>query len=194
MPNLNYRIRLRDKGICIYCKDSVGQHIDHVIPRKHKGPTISANLVLSCIKCNLIKKGEMHETMIQIAFAHLKSVGENLSWIESSFIGVVDLLHIAATDKKRLRKIFEFPNRFKAFLKHGKHRSGSLSSLLPEHFYKPNEQFRRPVPERVVTPPETPMRANGKRRIKTYLKSKIRKGHYHPNTYTRYRRTHKRSQ
>jgi len=35
--------------------DALPFHIDHIIARKHRGPTDSANLALSCYNCNMHK-------------------------------------------------------------------------------------------------------------------------------------------
>lgn len=75
-------IRLRDGGICVYCENAVGQQIDHVLPVKHGGRGIRANLVLSCESCNRRKKAHLDEALIAKAFRHLLRVGEDLSWTE----------------------------------------------------------------------------------------------------------------
>lgn len=50
----------RGKGACEYCQlpqavSAIRFEIDHVIPRKHRGRTIAANLALSCFYCNSYK-------------------------------------------------------------------------------------------------------------------------------------------
>ena len=49
---------------CEYCllheDDSFAPHQpDHVISRKHEGPTVAANLALACIRCNARKGSDM---------------------------------------------------------------------------------------------------------------------------------------
>ena len=53
-------VRQRTGDRCEYCRmpreyDDRAFEIDHIISRKHKGPTISGNLALSCFRCNSFK-------------------------------------------------------------------------------------------------------------------------------------------
>lgn len=73
-------VRLRDGGVCIYCKDEVGQVIDHVLSKSFGGPTKSYNLVLACFSCNTKKRG-LNERYMALGFKHLLDVGESLAWI-----------------------------------------------------------------------------------------------------------------
>lgn len=58
----------RDQFTCQYCgimsKDLT---IDHVVPRRHGGPTVWENLVCSCRRCNM-KKGDkwLHQTSMKL--------------------------------------------------------------------------------------------------------------------------------
>jgi hypothetical protein len=50
----------RAQATCEYCHmpqefDRLGFEIDHIIPEKHGGPTVSDNLALSCFFCNRYK-------------------------------------------------------------------------------------------------------------------------------------------
>jgi hypothetical protein len=50
----------RAHGICEYClihqEDACFSfNIDHIVSRKQRGPTTSANLALSCLRCNVAK-------------------------------------------------------------------------------------------------------------------------------------------
>ena len=48
-------VYLRDRGICAYCRTTLSPRqatIDHLVPRSRGGPTIAANLTLSCEACN----------------------------------------------------------------------------------------------------------------------------------------------
>jgi hypothetical protein len=50
----------RAHGICEYClihqEDACFSfHIDHIVSRKQRGSTTSANLALSCLRCNVAK-------------------------------------------------------------------------------------------------------------------------------------------
>lgn len=50
----------RAHGICEYCLIHQADacfsfHIDHIVSRKQRGPTLSENLALSCLRCNVTK-------------------------------------------------------------------------------------------------------------------------------------------
>ncbi|HBJ86978.1 MAG TPA: HNH endonuclease [Verrucomicrobiales bacterium] len=50
----------RATGLCEYCLiHQSDAHltfpVDHIISRKHRGPTTAANLALSCLRCNVAK-------------------------------------------------------------------------------------------------------------------------------------------
>ena len=52
----------RAHGRCEYCRtpqaaDDAPFELDHIISRKHFGPTIAGNLCLSCYCCNSFKTG-----------------------------------------------------------------------------------------------------------------------------------------
>jgi hypothetical protein len=54
----------RAKGCCEYCRmpqaaDDAPFEIDHIIARKHDGPTIASNLCLSCYYCNSFKGSDI---------------------------------------------------------------------------------------------------------------------------------------
>ncbi len=58
------RIRQRAQERCEYCRlhqDDVplSHQIDHIIPRKHGGPTASPNLALACLECNRRKGADL---------------------------------------------------------------------------------------------------------------------------------------
>jgi len=53
-------VRERARGQCEYCRlpekwSSIPFEIDHIIARKHNGPTTEDNLALSCFYCNSAK-------------------------------------------------------------------------------------------------------------------------------------------
>ncbi len=57
---LDQMVRDRAGDRCEYCRlpqfgSRAPFEIDHVIPRKHHGPTVSGNLALSCVYCNSFK-------------------------------------------------------------------------------------------------------------------------------------------
>jgi hypothetical protein len=57
-------IRRRAAGRCEYCRlpqeaTHVPFEIDHIVPRKHKGPTIASNLAYTCFYCNKFKGSDI---------------------------------------------------------------------------------------------------------------------------------------
>ena len=57
---LTHRVWRRARGCCEYCLmpqryDDTPFELDHVIAKKHEGPTSGANLSLSCFYCNSFK-------------------------------------------------------------------------------------------------------------------------------------------
>jgi len=54
----------RAKGCCEYCHmpqafDDAPFEIDHIVARKHAGPTVAGNLCLSCFYCNSFKGSDL---------------------------------------------------------------------------------------------------------------------------------------
>lgn len=54
----------RAKSRCEYCQmpqafDNAPYEIDHIIARKHGGPTVARNLALSCFYCNSFKGSDV---------------------------------------------------------------------------------------------------------------------------------------
>lgn len=54
----------RAKNCCEYCRLSQNDHffnfhVDHIISEKHQGQTISDNLCLSCVTCNINKGSDI---------------------------------------------------------------------------------------------------------------------------------------
>jgi hypothetical protein len=54
----------RADGRCEYCQlsqefDDRAFEVDHVISRKHQGPTVAGNLALSCFRCNSFKGSDI---------------------------------------------------------------------------------------------------------------------------------------
>src|SRR4051812_3349071 len=57
---LEQQVRRRAGEMCEYCRMAAWLydqpfHIDHIISRKHGGPTRSENLALACLDCNAFK-------------------------------------------------------------------------------------------------------------------------------------------
>ncbi|MBI1901798.1 MAG: HNH endonuclease [Planctomycetia bacterium] len=58
--SLEQRVRRRAKDACEYCRMPQVFYrspiqVDHIIARKHGGPTVAANLAVACLHCNLHK-------------------------------------------------------------------------------------------------------------------------------------------
>lgn len=73
-------IRERDRGLCIYCGNP-GKVIDHVLPARFGGPTITANGALSCHECNYQKAGAISIGFLTYAFGHLLRSDEDMAWV-----------------------------------------------------------------------------------------------------------------
>ena len=61
---LRRRVRQRAQERCEYCllhQDDVAfsHHIDHILPRKHGGHTVSSNLAFACLECNRWKGSDL---------------------------------------------------------------------------------------------------------------------------------------
>lgn len=112
----------RDRGLCVYC-NTLGQHIDHVLPVKHGGKTRRNNLVLACAPCNHDKGCKLDIVYITKGFHHLLRVGESLAWVQESgdercsrLISTIDLpieSHVPEPSIRiyRIRK-YNFPGFF----------------------------------------------------------------------------------
>jgi len=76
---LKAEVRQRSRARCEYCQFPEASaelrfQVDHIIPQQHGGPTASANLAWSCLRCN-------------------KHKGPNLSGIDPATGQVVRLFH-----------------------------------------------------------------------------------------------------
>jgi 5-methylcytosine-specific restriction endonuclease McrA len=76
---LKAEVRQRSRARCEYCQSpeafaELRFQVDHIIPQQHGGPTASANLAWSCLRCN-------------------KHKGPNLSGIDPATGQVVRLFH-----------------------------------------------------------------------------------------------------
>ena len=54
----------RASGLCEYCLIHQGDayftfQVDHIISRKHRGPTTATNLALACLRCNVAKGSDV---------------------------------------------------------------------------------------------------------------------------------------
>jgi 5-methylcytosine-specific restriction endonuclease McrA len=61
---LEREVRQRAEDCCEYCRmpqefDDTPFEIDHIIARKHRGPTVAGNLALTCFYCNSFKGSDI---------------------------------------------------------------------------------------------------------------------------------------
>jgi 5-methylcytosine-specific restriction endonuclease McrA len=49
------------RGMCAYCGCAAAESWDHVVPISKHGPNTVANLVPSCVRCNMTKGTQMWE-------------------------------------------------------------------------------------------------------------------------------------
>ena len=73
----------RDEGHCVYCGDRAVA-IDHIFPVARGGPSIKANGVLACRRCNGKKSANIPIDALTRAFYHLLTKGESLKWIDEA--------------------------------------------------------------------------------------------------------------
>lgn len=62
--SLSQLVRSRAAGRCEYCQlpqgsSSIPFEVDHIISRKHHGPTVASNLAYSCWYCNSFKGSDL---------------------------------------------------------------------------------------------------------------------------------------
>ncbi len=81
----------RDNHQCQYCgKVDRKMSIDHVIPRKNKGPVSWENLVAACVSCNA-RKGDRRPDQAGLRLVRKPKRPNNISFIRN-FIGFSDNL------------------------------------------------------------------------------------------------------
>ena len=81
----------RDNHQCQYCgKVDRKMSIDHVIPRKYKGPESWENLVAACVSCNA-RKGDRRPDQAGLRLVRKPKRPNNISFIRN-FIGFSDHL------------------------------------------------------------------------------------------------------
>ena len=78
---LRLYVLARDENICTYCGADAFQ-VDHVVPYVNLGPHNKGNMVASCSDCNHKKNDSLDEKWTLVAFRHLISKGEDLSWMD----------------------------------------------------------------------------------------------------------------
>lgn len=84
-PSLLRKIFERDNGVCVYC-GNLAQEVDHVIPIRDGGKTISSNLVCACRSCNRRKKNHFGDPVwLTRAIFQLLQQEEDTSWMDSFY-------------------------------------------------------------------------------------------------------------
>lgn len=84
LPSQVRYIFKRDEGSCIYCGEPASQ-IDHVIPVKDGGPTITSNGVCACRRCNGKKYDKLEMDCLTRAIFWLMQHDEDVAWMEEFY-------------------------------------------------------------------------------------------------------------
>ncbi len=76
----------RDEGMCIYCGNPATE-LDHIIPTKDGGISISSNLVCACHRCNIKKSRHLDDDSFWFtrAIFWLLQKGEDTSWMDDFY-------------------------------------------------------------------------------------------------------------
>jgi hypothetical protein len=120
---LRERVRFRARARCEYCHVSEPFEkspycIDHVIAKKHHGPTSFENLALSCYWCNVFKGDNLSGidpltgAIVTLFNPRTQSWSEHFRWEGPVLIGqtpearaTIDVLNINAWDRVAIREI-----------------------------------------------------------------------------------------
>lgn len=121
--SLRERVRERAGGCCEYCQlpqeyDPLPFHVEHIVPRKHRGRTVSGNLALSCSGCNLCKASNIAgldtdtEELTRLFHPRTDAWSDHFAWQGPLLIGktpvgrvTVNVLGINHAERTRLREI-----------------------------------------------------------------------------------------
>jgi len=122
-PSLRERVRRRAGGRCEYCRlpqafDPLPFHVEHIIPKKHRGRTVLANLALSCAGCNLSKASNVagfddeSGQLTRLFHPRLDTWAEHFAWAGPVLVGTtaigrvsVAVLDINHPERVRLRNL-----------------------------------------------------------------------------------------
>jgi hypothetical protein len=130
-PSLRERIRSVSGGCCEYCRlpqnhDPLPFHIEHVIAKKHRGPTRFENLALACAACNLFKASNIagldptSRKLTRLFHPRVDDWNDHFEWEGPLLVGLtaigrttVEVLNINAHERVSLRRLLirldEFP-------------------------------------------------------------------------------------
>lgn len=121
---------IRAGARCEYCRipqadDHASFQIDHVISLKHEGPTIAANLCLSCYYCNIFKGSDVGgldrttRKLTPLFNPRRHKWTRHFRWRGAHLVGrtavgrvTVSLLHINDPDRVELRESLTLEGRF----------------------------------------------------------------------------------
>ncbi|MDK2800410.1 MAG: hypothetical protein PWP27_1672 [Clostridiales bacterium] len=117
----------RDEGKCHFCGKKLlfkQMSVDHYLPKSKGGPNDIFNLVLSCKKCNKIKKSYVPEDYTEVILALLKKAVQD----EKITLGTVKIkkedLNFLIQEVERIEDIGEFTvfqsKSYRFYIKHNK--------------------------------------------------------------------------
>ena len=119
---LKVEVRQRAGARCEYCQfpeafAELRFQLDHIIPQQHGGPTASANLAWSCLRCNKYKGPNLSGIdpatgqMVRLFHPRLDRWAEHFAWEATKLLGItpvgrttVAVLQINRTDAVLVRE------------------------------------------------------------------------------------------
>jgi hypothetical protein len=124
-------IQARASSQCEYCHiheddEPFAFHVEHIVPRKHGGKDVPANLAWSCQSCNLGKSsnlsGRVRGETVELFHPRQQNWRRHFRWRGPRLIGktkcgkaTIRVLNINAPDRVQLRMLLielgEFPPR-----------------------------------------------------------------------------------
>jgi hypothetical protein len=120
----------RASGLCEYCLLHQSDahftfQVDHIISRKHHGPTLAANLALACLRCNVAKGTDpgayagrpprlvpLYHPRQDRWSEHFRLEGARIVPLTARGEATVKLLELNAPDRLLLRKALTRADRF----------------------------------------------------------------------------------
>lgn len=100
---ISWRVFHRDGYRCRYCGAGKGTPltVDHVIPWESMGPTIEANLVAACRKCNKVKGQMGYKAWLQSPYYRKASQGLSPDVLEKNVSIQMDTIPLRKTERSR---------------------------------------------------------------------------------------------
>ena len=124
------RVILRARELCEYCllhQDDAhfSFQVDHIISRKHGGPTRLSNLALACLRCNVAKGTDvgayagrppiltpLYNPRRDRWCQHFQMEGYRIKPLSPAGHATIRLLELNAPDRLRLRRALSRSGRF----------------------------------------------------------------------------------